>query len=96
MKVVQQVIGKSVEARGDSGDNSSGWLPPNAAIPLRTPIGELVLNVRILAGEGEFILEWQSTNRDYSNDSWHSTIEEAQREAKLQFGIEASEWQDVD
>jgi len=50
---------------------------------------------RILEGPAEFILEWQSANGDYSNDSWHATIEEAKTEAMEQFGIAASEWREI-
>lgn len=49
----------------------------------------------ILAGDREFIFEWESRNGDYANDSWHWTLEEAKSEAKEQFGIEASEWREI-
>jgi hypothetical protein len=52
-----------------------------------------VVDVRILEeGGGGFILEWVSKNTHHSNDSWHATIEEAESEAKDQFGIEKPEW----
>lgn len=86
MKAVQQVIGKTVEFE------PTGWLPTNADAPRPT---RLVLDVRILAGDREFILEWESRNGDYANDSWHWTLAEAKSEAKEQFGIEASEWREI-
>ena len=89
MKAVQQVIGKTVEF----GREPSGWLPTNAATPRPT---RSILDVRILDGDGEFILEWESRNGDSANDSWHRTIEEAKSEAKERFGIEASEWREID
>jgi hypothetical protein len=89
MKAVQQVLGKTVEF----GRKPSGWLPSNAATPLPT---RLVLDVRILDLDGEFILEWESRNGDYRNDTWHQNLEEAKNEAKEQFGIEASEWREID
>jgi hypothetical protein len=55
----------------------------------------LVLDVRILEGNAEFILEWQSVGGDYSNDSWHATIEEAKTEAIKRFGIAPAEWRKV-
>ena len=56
----------------------------------------LVLDVRILESDREFILEWQSDSGDYSNDSWHATIEDAKIEAMDQFGLDASEWREID
>ena len=93
MKVLLQVIGKVVEFGGDV---PSGWLPSNAATPLAERIEKVILDVRILEdGEG-FILEWQSANTHYSNDSWHASIEDAKSRAMDQFGIETSEWQETD
>jgi len=93
VKVLQQVIGKSVAL---GGEEASGWIPSTATTPLPTPMEEAIFDVRILESEGGFILEWQSRKGSYSNDSWHTTIEDAKREAMNQFGIEASEWQEVD
>ena len=92
MKVIEQVIGKVVAVGGET---SSGWLPSNAATSLPTQPGQLTFDVRILEGPAEFILEWQSADGDYSNDSWHATIEEARAEAMEQFGIAASEWKAI-
>ena len=93
MKVLQQVIGRTV---GFGGEEPSGWLPSNASTPLPTPFEQVILDVRILEVQGGFILEWQSSNPDYSNDSWHMTIEDAKSQAMDQFGIETSEWVGID
>ena len=93
MKVLQQVIGRIVEF---GGEEPGGWFPSNASTPLPTPIEQVILDVRILEDEGGFILEWQSSKTDYSNDSWHMTIEDAKSQAMDQFGIEASEWVGID
>jgi len=92
VKVIEQVIGKVVEFGGET---SSGWLPSNAAAPLPTQPRRLTFDVRILEGRAEFILAWQSADGDYSNDSWHATIEEAKTEASERFGIAASEWREI-
>jgi hypothetical protein len=92
VKVIEQVIGRIVEFGGET---ASGWLPSNAATPLPTPPRQLIFDVRILEGRAEFILEWQSADGDYSNDSWHATIEEAKTEASERFGIAASEWREI-
>ena len=93
MRAVQQVVGKVVEL---SEGTSVGWLPSNAAPPQPTRPKRLLLDICILEGDGEYILEWHSANGDFSNDSWHATIEDAKREAMDQFGIEASEWREID
>ena len=93
MKVIEQVIGKAVEFDGET---ASGWLPSNAATPLPTQPRQLVFDIRILEGDSEFILEWQSRNADYSNDSWHASLVEAKTEASERFGIAASEWREMD
>jgi hypothetical protein len=92
VKVIEQVIGKVIEFEGET---ASGWLPSNAATPLPTQPRRFVFDVRILEGRAEFILEWQSADGDYSNDSWHATIEEAKTEASERFGIAASEWREI-
>ena len=38
------------------------------------------------------LLEFEFKNASGGNDSWHSTINEAEDEAKVRFGIEPSEW----
>jgi hypothetical protein len=92
VKVIEQVIGKVVEFDGET---ASGWLPENAATPLPTQPRQLIFDVRILEGPAEFILEWQSADGNYSNDSWHATIEEAKTEARERFGVALSEWRAI-
>lgn len=89
MKLIEQVIGRVVELGGEM---ANGWLPANAATPLPTQPRQLIFDVRILEGRAEFILEWQSADGEYSNDSWHERIEEAEAEARERFGIAPSEW----
>ena len=92
MKVIEQVIGKVVVF---AGEEPSGWRPENAATPLPTGARQLIFDVRILEGPEEVILEWQSADGDYSNDSWHATIEEAKTEARERFRIQPSEWRKI-
>ena len=55
-----------------------------------------LVDVRILETDGGFVVEWESLESDQSNDSWHATLAEAQRQAQDQFGIGASEWEHPD
>jgi hypothetical protein len=89
MKLLKQVLGKQIEF---GGEEHAGWLPLNSAIPLLTPVEKAAVDVRILESDGGFLIEWESENRQLSNDSWHSTLAEAEGYAESKFGIEASEW----
>jgi hypothetical protein len=72
------------------GEVHSGWLPPNAATPLPTPIEHEVLDVAIEKCEGGYLLAWvarrSATCRELLplkvGDSWHETIEDAQAAAQ--------------
>lgn len=89
MRVVKQVVGKSVQV---GGEEHSGWLPPNASQPPPIPKDQALVDVRILEDVQGFILEFGFQNSSAANDSWHSTIEEAENEAERKFGIAPSEW----
>lgn len=93
MKVLKQALGKQICF---GGEEHSGWLPPNAALPRTTPVENAVVDVRILESDGGFILEWESRNPDDANDSWHKTIGDAENQAEDQFGIRAADWQTPD
>ncbi|HKZ81338.1 MAG TPA: hypothetical protein VJ124_23925 [Pyrinomonadaceae bacterium] len=93
MIIRKEVLGKQVQF---GGEEHRGWLPSNSSWPKPTPLENLVLDVRILEGDEGFILEWQSPNTDDGNDSWHATLEDAESQAKVCFGIERSEWRDSD
>ena len=78
----------------------SGWLPPNAATPLPTPIEHEVLDVAIEKCEGGYLLTWAArpseTSRDLIppkvGDTWHETIDDAEAAAHKLFGIEKQNW----
>src|SRR4026208_1974296 len=89
MRVVRQVLGKEIHL---GGEEHLGWLPQNASQPLPTPIEPALLDLRILENVQGFILEFEFRSSSGANDSWHSTIQEAEDEAKLMFGVESSEW----
>lgn len=82
------------------GENHSGWLPPNAATPLPTPIEHEVLDVIIEKNEGGYLLIWAARPSPTchkslppkAGDSWHETIEDAEAAARDWFGIEERHW----
>ena len=66
----------------------SGWLPPTATDPLRTPSNDL--EVWIEQTKDGFFLFYGSA--EACNDSWHQSLDEAFRQAEYQFGIRPDEW----
>lgn len=90
MKIVKQVTGKPVRF---GGQQHKGWLPSNAPLPEATPVENTLLDARILDLEGGYILEWESQNSNHLGDTWHQSVEEAETQAKKEFGIEAWEWE---
>ncbi len=90
MKILKQVLGKQIQF---GGEEHHGWLPPNASLPPPTAIENAFLDIKILETDGGFILEWISNNKNYSNDTWHEKIEDAESQAEYQFGIKSSEWE---
>jgi hypothetical protein len=82
------------------GETHSGWLPPNAAIPLPTPVEHVVLDVTIEKCDGGYLLEWAAkptaTSRELLppkvGDSWHESIDDAETAAQEWFGIEREHW----
>jgi hypothetical protein len=89
VRVLKQVLRKRVQV---GGQEHSGWLPKSAALPLAMPLKPGLVDVRILEDVEGFILEFEFQHSSQANDSWHATLQEAEHEAKIQFGIESSEW----
>jgi hypothetical protein len=74
------------------GEEPSGWLPPGAARPPHTPVQTVKLDIEILDDGDGFVLSWKGPSANYSNDTWHQTVEAAVEAARLRFGIDSSEW----
>ena len=89
MKLVKQILDKQFIF---GGEEPQGWLPPNAARPLPTPVRRAILDLRIYEVEGGFSFEWVSRNTGDQGDTWHQTLEDALHQASFQFGIEPAEW----
>jgi hypothetical protein len=82
------------------GEPHSGWLPPNAALPLPTPIEPAFLEVVIEAIDGGFLLIWRTLDSLPSDaqrppkgsDTWHPTVADAMKSASTWFGIREDDW----
>ncbi len=76
------------------GEPHSGWLPPGAALPLPTPVEDVLLNLQISDTAQGFILEWWDEGRRHVGDTWHQSVEEALVQAEHWFGITSERWKD--
>ncbi len=74
------------------GEPHSGWLPPGAAIPLPTPVRDVLLDIDIQHDGGGYLLCYSSQDGTFSGDTWHQSIEAAEQAAKEDFGVQASQW----
>jgi hypothetical protein len=92
MPVVKRVVGLPVRF---GGEEHSGWLPPGAAWPRPTPIRDLLADVEIESDGTCFFLCYRSQDGSVSGDTWHQTIEDAERAAEECFGVQPSQWRDV-
>ena len=77
------------------GEEHSGWLPENAAVPPPTPVEDALVDFEIEEVEGGYILQWFSRNTGHHGDSWHETLEDALQQASTEFGIRPEEFHPV-
>jgi hypothetical protein len=82
------------------GEPHSGWLPPDAAMPLPTAEEHEILDVVIEQCDGGYLLVWAARPSDTcsemgppkTGDNWHETVEAAEATAQEFFGIERGDW----
>ena len=79
------------------GEQHTGWLPENAAVPLPIPLRELLFNFEIkeLENEGGFLLLYESQNEELYGDTWHRTKDEASEAAEEWFNIPKDLWKET-
>lgn len=75
------------------GEPHSGWLPPDAAIPLPTPIRVVLLDIEIQGDDLGYLLCYSSRDGEISGDTWHPSMAEAEHVAEKDFGVKLSQWQ---
>ncbi len=51
------------------------------------------LDFVIEATDGGYLLIWTGRKKEHCGDTWHESIEDAEHQAKLSFGIDPDEWQ---
>ena len=77
------------------GEEHTGWLPPNAAVPLPTPFNDALLDVEIQYDGHGFLLCYATQDGLASGDTWYESLADAEQAAKEQFGIQRSQWQTI-
>jgi hypothetical protein len=90
MSVIKQKLGWKVTI---GGDQHRGWIPRGATEPLPEPAREVSLDVRIEKDPGGFLLITSSTDKSISGDTWHETLESAERAALQRLGISSADWE---
>jgi hypothetical protein len=76
-----------------AGEEHCGWLPVDAAIPLRTADEQWLGDVRIVENvEDGYLLILQRRNEEMEHDLWFQELKDAEEAAKKCFGIEQRDW----
>ena len=89
-RIVKRVTGWRLTV---GGEQHQGWLPPGAADPRPEPVREVTFNLEILFdGEG-WLLVFDSLHPEFCGDTWHESLEDAERQPQEDFGIEPSQWE---
>jgi hypothetical protein len=88
--VLKRIIGWSWTF---GGEEHTGWLPPDAATPLPTPIQHLLLDLEIDGNEREgYLIIGRSQDGSFEWDTWYKALAEALAAANADFGISADDW----
>jgi hypothetical protein len=90
MKVWAKVYGVPMQI---GGDQHQGWLPAGAAVPLPTPIRDVVMNLEIQSDGDDALLCLWSTDGSVYGDTWHRSPEEAEAAAAEAYGITKDQWE---
>lgn len=52
--------------------------------------------IEIVDADGGFLLVRYSASGEFAGDTWHATVDEAKRQALVEFQIEPSEWKEAE
>ena len=77
------------------GEEHFGWLPEGATAPLATPVRDVAFNIEIQFDGSGYVLQFLSEAGDIAGDTWHQTLEDAERAAREDFGVRNDQWQTV-
>jgi len=88
---VVAVVPSKVLAVG--GEQHSGWLPADAAVPLDTPTRRVEFKFEVQFDGRGYLLCYSSSDGSLYGDTWHESQADAERVAHEEFGVQAHEWQ---
>jgi hypothetical protein len=88
-EVVLRAVGLPIRL---GGEQHTGWLPAGAAIPLPTPIRDLIFDFEIQYDGSGYLLCYSSQDESVFGDTWHETLPEARAAALEQFGVLPEHW----
>lgn len=74
------------------GQQHSGWLPAEAAIPLPTPSREVMVDIEIEFDGVGYLLLCRSQDGLICWDTWHLSLEDAESQAARDYGVHAHQW----
>jgi hypothetical protein len=75
------------------GEQHRGWLPPGAAKPLPTPMRTVLVDIEIVRnGPNDCLLICAAQDGSFCWDTWFPSLDDAERAAKEQYGIESHHW----
>ena len=90
LEIVKRVTGWPVRF---GGEQHTGWLPAGAAVPLPTPILDVLLDIEIQYDGDGYLLCYSSHDGTVQGDTWHQSIVAAENTAAEDFGVQPSQWQ---
>jgi hypothetical protein len=77
----------------EGGAEHSGWLPSDSSAPAPTPLRTVTYLVRILDIGSGFLLDYLEEGAPHGFDSWFETLQDAERAARDEFGLQESDWE---
>jgi hypothetical protein len=92
MSIVKQVVGLPVRI---SGEQHTGWLPSCAAMPLPTPVRDVLMDIEVHFDGHGYLLCYQSRDGGVYGDTWHESLAKAEQVASEYFGVQPSQWRDA-
>ena len=92
LEIVKRVTGLPVQF---GGEQHTGWLPAGAAIPLPTPVVDVLLDLEIQSDGDGYLLCYSSQDGTVHGDTWHQSVVEAENAAANDFGVQRSQWEPV-
>ncbi len=93
IRVIQSIRNRSLTL---GGEEHSGWLPANVTHPQPTPIRQVLMKFEIQFDGAGYLLCVETDDQSIKGDTWHQSLEQAEKQAQEWFGVARHEWVFVD